>query len=160
MTVKSALATTVERSAALLDPLQSLFALALRIWVGLQFFRSGLAKLGDWSSTLFLFQEEYHVPVLPPGVAAVLGTFGEIVFPVLLWVGLTTRLAAIGLSAVNAMAVIAYAHVLLAPGFEGAIGQHILWATMLAVLIVYGPGRLSLDAMLGRHASSRSGSTG
>jgi putative oxidoreductase len=146
--MKSALAATIGRSAAVLDPLQPLLALALRVWVGLQFFKSGLAKIGDWSSTLFLFHEEYHVPVLPPDVAAVAGTFGELAFPLLLWAGLATRLAAIGLSAVNAMAVISYAQVLLSPGFEGAIGQHILWATMLVVVIVYGPGRLSLDAVL------------
>jgi putative oxidoreductase len=47
------------------------------------------------------------------------------------------------------MAVVAYAHVLLAPGFEAALGQHYLWGFMLVILAVYGPGRLSLDAWFG-----------
>lgn len=148
MTLRSTLATVVERSAAALNPLQSLFALALRLYVGWQFFKSGLLKLDDWGSTVFLFTEEYHVPLLPPEAAAVAGTFGEIVFPVLLGLGLCTRLAAIGMSAVNVMAVVAYSEVLLSPGFEGALGQHVLWGTMLLVTMIYGPGRLSLDALL------------
>ena len=75
-------------------------------------------------------------------------SFGELVFPVLLWLGLFGRLAALGLSAVNAMAVIAYAHVLFADGFEAALGQHYLWGFMLLVLAVYGPGGLSFDRLV------------
>jgi len=44
------------------------------------------------------------------------------------------------------MAVVSYAHVLLSEGFEAALGQHYLWGTLLLVLIVFGPGRWSLDA--------------
>jgi putative oxidoreductase len=47
------------------------------------------------------------------------------------------------------MAVVSYAHVLLTPGFEAALGQHYLWGTLLAMLAVYGPGRLSLDHWFG-----------
>jgi putative oxidoreductase len=148
LSVRSALARAASAPASALDPLQSWLALGLRLYAGWQFFESGLAKLQDWSSTLYLFTDEYHVPLLPPAVAAVVGTAGELVFPVLLWVGLCTRLAAIGLSAVNAMAVVAYAQVLLAPGFEAAIGQHVLWGLMLLVVAIHGPGRISLDALL------------
>lgn len=136
--------------ARILDPLQPLLALGLRLYVGWQFFKSGRAKLDDWDSTLFLFTEEYRVPLLSPDAAAALGTAGEVLFPVLLWAGLATRLSALGLAAVNAMAVLAYAHVLLAPGFEGALGQHLLWGLMLAVIAVYGPGRWSLDTLAAR----------
>ena len=69
----------------------------------------------------------------------------------LLVVGLLTRFAALGLSAVNVLAVISYAHVLLAEGFEAALGQHYLWGTLLLVVLVFGPGRWSLDAWLGGH---------
>ena len=66
----------------------------------------------------------------------------------LLAAGLATRWAALGLSAVNVMAVVAYAHVLLGEGFEAALGQHWLWGTVLAVLFVFGPGRWSIDAWI------------
>lgn len=73
----------------------------------------------------------------------------------LLWLGLFGRFGALGMFAVNAMAVISYQHVLLAEGFEAALGQHVLWGFMLIVLIVYGPGKFSLDHLL----FSRRGST-
>ena len=82
-------------------------------------------------------------------MAAVAGTAGELVFPALLVMGLLTRFAALGLSAVNVLAVISYAHVLLGDGFEAALGQHYLWGTLLLVVLVFGPGRWSLDAWLG-----------
>lgn len=134
--------------AAGLDALQPLFALATRLWVAWQFLKSGLLKVQDWESTLFLFQEEYRVPLLSPGLAALAGTAGELVFPVLLGLGLFGRFAALGLSAVNAMAVVSYAHVLLASGFEAALGQHILWGFMLLVVAIYGPGSLSADGLI------------
>ena len=141
----------------ILEALQPLFALGARCWVSWQFLKSGWLKLSDWEQTLYLFQDEYHTPLLSPGVAAVVGTFGELFFPVLLIFGLFGRAAALGLFAVNLMAVISYAHVLLQPGFEAAVGQHYLWGFMLVVLAVYGPGRLSLDHWFGarwfpRHA--------
>jgi putative oxidoreductase len=134
--------------ARLLDALQPLFALATRLWVAWQFLKSGLLKVQDWGSTLFLFQEEYRVPLLSPQLAALAGTAGELVFPVLLGIGLLGRLGALGLSAVNVLAVVSYAHVLLASGFEAALGQHILWGFMLLVVAIYGPGPLSADGLI------------
>jgi putative oxidoreductase len=121
---------------------------AFRWYVAWQFLKSGWLKLSEWDSTLYLFQDEYHVPLLPPALAAVAGTAGEIVFPLLLIAGLGTRFAALGLSAVNVMAVVSYAHVLFGEGFEAALGQHYLWGTLLLVVLVFGPGRWSLDAWL------------
>jgi putative oxidoreductase len=144
--------TAVNSTAArLFNPLQSPLLLGLRLWVSWQFLKSSWLKLGDWDSTLFLFQEEYRVPLLSPELAAVAGTFGELVFPLLLIFGVMGRYAAIGLSAVNVLAVVSYAHVLLASGFEAALGQHYLWGLMLLVIVVFGPGKLSLQ----REASSR-----
>lgn len=137
-------------AARLLDPLQSLFALGARLYVSWQFLKSGYLKVTSWDSTLYLFENEYHTPVLSPHVAAVAGAFGELFFPSLLVLGFMGRLSAIGLFAVNAMAVISYANVLLAEGFEAALGQHILWGTLLVFLIVYGPGLFSLDRVLKR----------
>jgi putative oxidoreductase len=136
-----------------LAPFQSAFLLVLRLYVSWQFLKSGWLKLQDWESTKFLFEEEYKVPLVSPGVAAALGTAGELVFPALLIAGLLSRYAALGLSAVNIVAVVAYAHVLTSEGFEAALGQHYLWGLMLLTLLLFGPGRLSLDALLGRRAA-------
>jgi putative oxidoreductase len=134
-------------------PLQSLLLLGARIYVSWQFLVSGWLKLQDWETTQFLFQEEYHTPVLSPAVAAVAGTFGETVFPVLLIAGLLGRYSAAGLFAVNIMAVVSYAHVLLSEGFEAALAQHYLWGFMLLVLVIFGPGRWSLDQLLAQRSA-------
>ncbi len=118
-----------------------------RAYVGWQFLKSGWLKATDWESTLFLFEEEYQVPLVPPAVAALGGTFGELVFPMLLILGVLTRYAAAGLFVVNVVAVVSYAHVLLGVGFEAALGQHYLWGYMLLVVLVFGPGRLALSEL-------------
>lgn len=137
--------TTETVAARLLNHLQPLFLLALRLWVSWQFLKSGWLKLTDWDSTLFLFQEEYRVPLLSPELAAFAGTFGELFFSLLLAFGVLSRVAAIGLSAVNVLAVVSYAHVLLSSGFEAALAQHFLWGLMLLAVVIFGPGKLSLQ---------------
>jgi putative oxidoreductase len=134
----------------LLDRLQPLLLLGTRFYVGWQFTKSGWLKYSAWDTTLGLFRDEYHVPVLPPELAAIMGTCGELLFPVLLYLGLFGRVGALGTFFVNAMAVISYRQVLLAEGSEAALGDHILWGFMLLVLIVYGCGSLSLDHWLQR----------
>jgi len=147
----------VEIPSRVLGTLESPLLLATRLWVSWEFLKSGWLKITSWQNTLFLFQNEYRVPVLPPYEAAVVGTAGELVFPVLLILGVAGRLSAVGLFAVNVMAVVSYAHVLLTEGFEAAVGQHYLWGFALLVLAVFGPGRLSFDALIGapRNAASR-----
>jgi putative oxidoreductase len=130
-----------------LDHLRSLLLLGTRLWVGWQFLKSGWLKLTSWDVTLELFRSEYQVPLLPPGLAAILGTVGELLFPILLVVGLFSRLGALGLSAVNALAVVSYWHVLGNDGFEAALAQHVLWAFMLAVVAIFGGGAISLDRL-------------
>jgi putative oxidoreductase len=139
----------------LLDKLQPLALLAARIYVTDVFWRSGWLKFTSWDSTLDLFRDEYHVPVLPPELAAVAGTFGELFFPTLLVLGFLGRLGAIGTFAVNAMAVISYSNVLLAEGYEAALGNHILWGTLLLGLTVFGPGKISVDGWLERRSAAR-----
>ena len=132
----------------MLDKLQPLALLAARLYVADVFLRSGWLKITAWEQTVELFTSEYHVPVLAPEPAAMLGTFGELFFPALLVLGLFGRVGAIGTFAVNAMAVVSYSHVLLAEGFEAALAQHILWGTLTLGLSVFGPGPISLDALL------------
>ena len=138
-----------------LDRLQSLLLLGTRLYVGWQFTKSGWLKYTSWDTTLGLFRDEYHVPLLPPEVAAVVGTCGELGFPIFLYLGLFSRFGALGMFFVNLMAVVSYRQVLLAEGFEAALGNHILWGFMLLVLMAFGPGKISLDAWLERRARVR-----
>jgi putative oxidoreductase len=132
-------------AAQLIDRLQPAFALAIRIYVARVFFLSGLTKLHDWNITLALFRNEYHVPVLPPALAAVMGTCAELGLPILLFFGLGTRFAAAALFVFNIVAATSY------PDLSDA-GRvfHILWGAALLVTFFYGPGKLSLDHWFGR----------
>lgn len=123
--------------------------LAVRLFVGWQFFKSGMVKVGNWDATLSLFRDEYHVPLLPPDLAAVMGAAGELTFPLLLFVGLLSRPAALGLFMVNAMAVISYPQLF---QFEcpAAINDHFYWGALLLVTATFGPGRIALDQLLGK----------
>jgi putative oxidoreductase len=126
--------------------LAPLLDLGIRLYMASVFFRSGLVKMRNWDGTLYLFENEYRVPLLPPEAAAWLGTFAELAFPPLLALGLATRFAALSLSAVNLVAVIAFWHVLSAN--EAARTSHFYWGLLLAVTLLHGPGRLSLDHWL------------
>jgi putative oxidoreductase len=138
-----------------LDVLRHLLLLGTRLYVSWQFLVSGWLKVTAWDQTLELFRSEYQVPLLPPYLAAVAGAAGELLFPVLLVLGLFTRLGALGLFAVNAMALISYWHVLGGEGFEAARGQHYLWGYMALVLITCGAGRISVDAVLEARSAAR-----
>jgi putative oxidoreductase len=155
MTVLLTLTNAHAALGRLLDHCRSLVLLATRFYVGWQFWKSGWLKVTSWSGTLDLFRTEYHVPLLPPEIAAVTGAFGEIFFPALLFVGLLSRVGALGAFFVNAMAVISYRQVLLAEGSEAALGQHVLWGFMLLILTVFGPGWIAVDTWLERRSAAR-----
>lgn len=125
---------------AVLNSLQAPAALAARLYVAQAFFLSGLTKIRDWEITVALFTDEYKVPLLPPAVAAVMGTSGELVLPVLLVLGLGGRFAALGLSFVNIVAVVSLAEI--APA---ALQQHVFWGSLLAGLAIYGPGAWTIE---------------
>ena len=138
----------LDRARRFLNGAANVLDLAIRVLVARDFFLSGLTKIRDWDTTLALFQDEYHVPVLPPELAAIGGTFGELFFPVLLVLGLGTRFAALGMSLVNVMAVVSYWHVLM--DLEPALAMHVTWAILLLVILFHGPGKISLDAWIWR----------
>ncbi len=122
---------------------QSLSLLLARLYVAQVFLLSGLTKVRDWPTTLALFRDEYQVPLLPPELAAWAGTAGELGLPVLLALGLGGRFAALGLSVVNAVAVLSLSDI--APA---ALAGHQLWAVLLLLVAFWGAGRFSLDAWL------------
>ena len=132
-----------ERAIDALDWLKPVAQLAARLYVAAVFFRSGLTKLHDWGTTLALFSDEYHVPLLNPTVAAFLATGGELGLSVLLVAGLFGRFAAAGLSAINIIALISLMDV---P--DAALMGHVFWASLLGFLVLWGPGALSLDHWL------------
>jgi putative oxidoreductase len=140
------------RAAAALEAyVAPVFDLAVRLWIANIFFTSGRQKIGDWESTLYLFAEEYKVPLLPPEPAAYLATAFELVMPALLVLGLAARLAALPLLA---MAVtIQFALGATNPAYDNV--QHFYWMFLLALIVVRGPGKLSLDHLICRQLERR-----
>lgn len=139
----------------LVATLQSLFVpillLACRIWVGYVFFNSGLTKIATWDSTLYLFEYEYQVPLLPWQLAAYVGTATELILPVFLVLGLLTRPMAAALFVFNIMAVVSYPVL-----WDGGFFDHQLWGLMILVVVVWGPGVISTDALLRRKVEATS----
>jgi putative oxidoreductase len=117
-----------------------LVALVARLGIASVFWRSGQTKVHGFSmreETFVLFREEYRVPLLPPDFAAYMATFAEHLFPVLLVVGLASRLSALGLLA---MTLVIQLFV-----YPSGWPQHILWIGLLLLIIARGPGAISLD---------------
>ncbi|PWC40431.1 DoxX family protein [Azospirillum sp. TSO22-1] len=121
-----------------------LLQLAIRLWIAKVFFTSGLTKIQDWDTTVLLFAEEYKVPLLSPDVAAALGTTFELGMPVLLAVGLFSRLAALPL--LGMALVIQFVLGAANPAYDSV--EHVYWMFLLLTIVVHGPGRLSLDGVL------------
>ncbi|MGH8717913.1 MAG: DoxX family protein [Burkholderiales bacterium] len=119
--------------------------LVIRLWLAEIFFKSGLTKIASWDTTLALFDGEYQVPLLPPTLAAYLGTGVELIFPVLLALGLATRFSSLTLFVFNWIAVISYPD-LSEVGFK----DHLYWGLLLLVPLLNGPGKVSLDFLIAR----------
>ncbi len=142
-----------------LDLIKPLVDLTARWWVAWIFFKSGLTKIHGWDSTVMLFQYQYHVPLLSPYFAAILGTTAELILPVLLAIGLGSRIMILIFFAYNLVCVISY-HFLWTPDGWNGLAQHINWGIILALLMTHGSGKLSLDYWLrrrhGHHLLNRS----
>ncbi|WP_429211446.1 DoxX family protein [Aeromonas veronii] len=121
--------------------------LLARLWVASVFITSGWLKLTAWDSTLYLFESDYQVPLLPWLWAAYLGTATELLLPLFLLAGLFTRPAALLLFGFNIMAVISYPTL-----WAGGFYDLQLWGWMLLTLIIWGGGVLSLDYWLTRRS--------
>ena len=125
----------------------SIIQLAGRIGVGATFFKAGLLKYQSWEFTVRLFQEEYRVPLLDPGVAARIAMVQELTIPILLFLGLATRIATLPL-----LGVIAVIQTFVYPN---AYNEHLVWGAILVLLLTRGPGVFSVDYLIGRHSKRR-----
>src|SRR5215475_8074864 len=129
------------RALALLERVPvALPQLFFRAGMGVVFWRSAQSKLASWDTTILLFQEEYRVPLLPPEIAAYLATIVELTTPILLMLGLATRL---GAAAMLGMTLVIQFLV-----YPQNYPDHLLWAGPLLYLILRGPGVLSLDHLI------------
>lgn len=126
-----------------IDIASPLFDLGIRIYLFNVFFSSGLTKIQSWETTKMLFAYEYNVPILPPELAAWLGTTAELTLPVILIVGLLSRPTALALFAFNAIAAISYPDI-----SPAGVVDHIMWGVMTATIFFHGSGKLSLDYFL------------
>ena len=117
--------------------------LAARLWLANIFWKSGLTKIASWQTTQMLFAFEYHVPLLPPNVAALLATSVELGGSVLLSLGLASRFGTAALFILNFTAAISYPDL-----SESGLRDHIFWGILLSLFLFHGPGKLSIDHWL------------
>lgn len=120
----------------------SLIQLAMRIAIGFVFFNSGLLKARSFEFAVKLFEDEYRLPLLPPELAARLAMSVEIVVPLFIFAGLATRLATLPL-----LGMVGVIQLLVYPQ---AWVEHLLWTSVLLVLLTRGPGAFSLDYLIER----------
>ena len=125
--------------------LNDLIQLGARLSVGAVFWQSGRTKVDGFAlndTAVYLFQEEYRLPLLDPTLAASAAALAEHLFPLLLLLGLATRFASFSLLAMTAVIQFFV--------YPDAWPTHATWATLLALLLVKGAGRVSLDDWLAR----------
>ena len=103
-------------------------------------FQLGVPRLAD--SAVYLFREEYRLPLLTPEVAATMAAFAEHLFPLLLLLGLATRFSAVVLLLMTLTIQLLV--------YPGAYPTHGVWATVLLLLVARGAGKFSLDHWLAR----------
>jgi putative oxidoreductase len=150
--------TLISRSIGIMEAIPYvLLALLARFSIAAVFWKSGQTKIEGFAvdllqgkveiglprvtaSAIDLFKEEYKVPLLPPELAAHLAAFAEHAFPVLILVGLATRLSALALLGMTLVIQIFV--------YPDAYPTHGVWAAVLLMLMKFGPGALSLDHMI------------
>ena len=118
----------------------SIIQLMARLAVAGVFWRSGMVKIASWEQTVALFQDEYQVPLLPPEIAAMLGTALELACPVLLFFGFASRLGALGLLGMTFVIEVFV--------YPNNWPEHLTWATLLLIVLTRGPGPVSLDHLI------------
>ena len=118
----------------------ALLQLLFRVSIAAVFWNSGLVKIASWQSTIVLFRDEYKVPLLPPELAASLAASVELTCPVLLVLGLATRLATLPMLGMT--------FVIEAFVYPEDWIEHLTWASFLIFILTRGPGPIALDRFL------------
>jgi putative oxidoreductase len=126
----------------------SIVQLAARVAVAHVFWQSAQTKLASWPVTLQLFAFEYRLPILPPEIAAPMATAAELSGAVLIFFGLFSRLAALML-----LGVVATIQIFVYPGHWA---EHLMWASLLLLILARGAGAISLDRLAERVIFGRS----
>lgn len=124
----------------LLDFLSPLIDLGARLWLANVFWKAGMTKIASWSTTTMLFTFEYHVPLLPPEVAAFLATAVELGGAALLAFGFASRFGTTALFILNFTAAISYPDL-----SESGLRDHYFWGILLLIFLFHGPGKISVD---------------
>jgi putative oxidoreductase len=125
----------------------SIIQLAGRIGVGTVFLKAGLLKYNSWEFTVLLFRDEYKVPLLDPAVAARIAMIQELTIPIFLFLGLATRLATLPM-----LGMIAVIQTFVYPN---AFQDHLVWGSILVLLLTRGPGVFSVDYLFERVVKRR-----
>lgn len=119
---------------------QSLLQLLMRVAIVPVFWRSGWGKAENMEQAISLFRDEYQLPILPPGLAAYLGTAVELAAPALILAGLATRLATLPLIVLTLTIQFMV--------YPVSYPDHLLWFAILVFILARGPGPISIDALL------------
>jgi putative oxidoreductase len=125
----------------------SVLQLMARLSMAIVFWRSGQAKIANWDLTLQLFANEYKVPILPPEIAAPMAAAVELSTPILLVLGLFTRVATLPMIAMTLVIQIFV--------YPQSWADHLAWMTFLLLLLTRGPGVISLDHLIGKYFARR-----
>lgn len=123
--------------------IEPLVLLAARLWVANIFWKAGYLKFTTWDSTLYLFEEEYQVPIIPWELAAYLGTAAELILPIFLVLGLLTRPMAAILFVFNIMAVVSYPTI-----WDNGFYDHRFWGALILMNVLWGAGKISVDQLI------------
>jgi putative oxidoreductase len=118
----------------------ALLQLVFRFSIASVFWKSGHSKIASWDTTILLFTNEYHVPVLSPQVAAAMSASFELGCSTLILLGLLTRLATLPL-----LGMVFVIQTFVYP--ENWV-EHLTWTAMLLFLLTRGPGPISLDRLI------------
>lgn len=146
----------IRLSARVISPILKLFDgsrdigdLLIRFWIARIFFLSGMSKIASWPTTIVLFKYDYAVPLLSQTSAAYIGTAAEFILPVLLLLGLGGRLSIFAFFIYNAICMLSFSF-LWTPAGTAGLDSHVIWGLLLLMLMLHGPGRLSLDYLIHR----------
>jgi len=128
----------------------SVIALIARLSIAMVFWQSGQTKIDGWrvtDSAIYLFENEYKLPLIDPTIAAHLAAFAEHFFPILLAVGFASRLSALALLGMTLVIEIFV--------YPDAWPTHGTWAACLLLIVARGPGIFSLDRLIARWFTRR-----